>query len=345
MTRARDTADTQDNAGGAVAPFVAGKNKIINGDFFVNQRAFTSTTTDGTFGFDRWKFVTFDGTCTYSTQAFSPGTAPVTGYEGTNYARIVTSGQTLSSAETSLRQSIEGVRTVTGTTTISFFAQAGSGTPKIALEFQQDFGSGGSATVNTYVGSVTLSTSWTRYSVTFSVPSISGKTIGTSNTGVLALWLSAGSTNNTRTGSLGIQSNTFNIWGVQVEAGSVATAFQTATGTLQGELAACQRYYVRLGGAALYEAVASGVFESATAAVTLFQCPVTLRAAATSVEYSTIYVYDYGAVRTISNVTINNSGKNIVNLMATVTGGTQYRPFRIETNNSLNGYLAVSAEL
>jgi hypothetical protein len=246
MTRAYNTATTQQNSGGAVTPFAAGKNKIINGDFFVNQRAFTSTTTDGTFGFDRWKFVTFDGTCTYSTQAFSPGTAPVTGYEGTNYARIVTSSQTSISTETSLRQSIEGVRTVTGTTTISFWAQAGSGAPKIAIEFQQDFGSGGSGGVNTYVGSVTLSTSWTRYSVTFSVPSISGKTIGTSNAGVLALWVSAGSNNNARTGSLGIQSNTFNIWGVQVEAGSVATPFQTATGTIQGELAACQRYFANI---------------------------------------------------------------------------------------------------
>ena len=34
--------------------FVAGKNKIINGDFFVNQRNFSSTTTNGDFGFDRW---------------------------------------------------------------------------------------------------------------------------------------------------------------------------------------------------------------------------------------------------------------------------------------------------
>jgi hypothetical protein len=43
MTRSRDVADTQDNLGGAVAPYVAGKNKIINGDFFVNQIVYRQT--------------------------------------------------------------------------------------------------------------------------------------------------------------------------------------------------------------------------------------------------------------------------------------------------------------
>lgn len=64
----------------------AGKNMIINGDFRINQRAFTSLTTSGSYTYDR--FLTRlqgDGTSTYSAQTFTPGTAPVAGYEGTNF--------------------------------------------------------------------------------------------------------------------------------------------------------------------------------------------------------------------------------------------------------------------
>jgi hypothetical protein len=231
--------------------FAAGKNTILNGDFSINQRSFTSTTTTATFGFDRWQFQCSDGTVTYSTQAFTAGTAPVAGYEGTNFARIVTTGQTTSTALGELTQKIENVRTLAGqTATVSFWAKAASGTPKIAVEAVQDFGSGGSpsSAVFTVVGSSTISTAWTRYTITIAIPSISGKTVGTTaNTSSLAIrfFVSAGTAYNSRTGSLGIQTNTFDIWGVQVEAGSVATAFQTATGTLQGELAACQRYFER----------------------------------------------------------------------------------------------------
>ena len=46
MTRARDVADNQENLGGGVPPFVAGKNKIINGDFGIWQRG-TSFTNPG----------------------------------------------------------------------------------------------------------------------------------------------------------------------------------------------------------------------------------------------------------------------------------------------------------
>jgi uncharacterized protein YkwD len=42
---------------------------------------------------------------------------------------------------------------------------------------------------------------------------------------------------------MGLQNNTFDFWGVQVENGTTATAFQTASGSLGGELALCQRYF------------------------------------------------------------------------------------------------------
>jgi hypothetical protein len=113
--------------------FVAGKNKIINGDFSVNQRNFTSTTSlSGTYTFDRWKTEGNGSSVTYSAQTFTPGTAPVAGYEGINFLRIVTASQSSSTNYALIDQPIEDVRTFAGQTiTLSFWAKAASGTPKI----------------------------------------------------------------------------------------------------------------------------------------------------------------------------------------------------------------------
>jgi hypothetical protein len=238
MTRSRDVADTQDNLGGAVAPFVAGKNKIINGDFGVNQRSFTSTTSSGTYGFDRWLASLSGATGTYSAQTFTLGTAPVAGYEAKNFARLeITTGNDFSQ----FRQIIESVRTFAGQTiTVSFWAKGTNPTTDGGLytSVTQNFGTGGSPSGNVDLASskFVLTSSWTRYSFTFNLASIAGKTIGTNNNDGLIIgvgqWTSAST-----------DAWTLDIWGVQVEAGSVATPFQTATGTIQGELAACKRYY------------------------------------------------------------------------------------------------------
>ena len=237
------------NLVGQTNNFYAGKNKIINGDFSVNQRNFTSTTTNDTFGFDRLALEYSGGTGTYSAQTFTPGTAPVAGYEAKNFARLVTASQSTTSHYASLKYRIEDVRTFAGqTATFSIWAKASTGTPKIGFGFVQGFGVGGSSDVIvTNSTTSTISSSWARYSVTVSIPSISGKTIGTGSYLQIYLFTSVGTVISALGyPAVGVQNVTIDLWGLQAENGSTATAFQTATGTIQGELAACQRYYFRL---------------------------------------------------------------------------------------------------
>jgi hypothetical protein len=223
-------------------------NAIINGAFEINQRNFTSSTANSVYLFDRWVTRASDGTTTFTSEAFSPGAAPLAPYESAKFLKISSTGQTASSARSAVAQFIEDVRTFAGSTvTLSFFAKADSGTPFISVYLRQDFGTGGSPSAGADVAGqkTTISTSWTRYSFTFSVPSISEKTIGTTTSGFLAAFLttSAGSSFNTNTDSMGIQTAEISIWGIQLEAGSVATPFKRNANSIQGELAACQRYY------------------------------------------------------------------------------------------------------
>jgi len=335
--------------------YAAGKNKIINGDFGINQRAFTSTTTSAAYGFDRWQQSSGGGTTTYSAQTFTPGAAPVAGYEAANYARLVTSGQSAAGDYAQLVQSIEDVRTFAGqTVTVSFWAQAGSGTPSVAVEMYQVFGSGGSPSAAvTAIGAVksAITTSWARYSFTFAVPSISGKTIGTTaNTSQisLALWTSAGSTHNARTSSLGIQNATINFWGIQVEASNTATAFQTATGTLQGELAACQRYYYRAVADTAYGSVAPyAVAASSTGFIAMIQPPATMRVSPTSIDFSTLAFVNYAdTLYAASSLTLPaNNNKQVILVSGSITGATAGHAGRLTGNNNVAAYLGFSAEL
>ena len=341
------------------APFFAGKNKVINGDFTINQRNFTSNTAHASYNFDRWAQYNFSnsGTVTTTPQTFTPGSAPVSGYEGKTFVQIVTASQTQTSDYATLSQKIEDVRTFAGqTVTVSFWAKAASGTPKIALAIDQSFGSGGSpsSTVTTSGGTVTLSTSWTRYSLTVSIPSISGKTIGTTaNTSSLdiSLWVSSGSLY-AQGQSIGNQNNTFQIWGVQVEAGSTATAFQTATGTIQGELAACQRYYNEYANAG-YNYLGA-VSASGGNLQSLITYPVTMRIAPsvslnlTNANYLTNWrlevAYVGGAVTKTGTVTINTASTELGCIVA-LTGATWSSTPNVFAVLAGVGKIQLSAEL
>ena len=121
-----------------------------------------------------------------------------------------------------ISHAIPDIRSISGATVVvSFYAKATAGTPKIGVNFYYRYGTGGapSADVNGVGQAVTISTAWTRYSLTFPLITASGKTIGTNgdDTTSLQLWTSAGSNWNTNSGSIGLQTSTIEITGVQVE--------------------------------------------------------------------------------------------------------------------------------
>jgi hypothetical protein len=331
--------------------FTAGKNAILNGDFSVNQRAFTSTTTNEAFGFDRWLIGSVNGTTTYTAQTFTPGTAPVAGYEGTNFARLATTGQGVNSLGV-LIQRIENGRTFAGqTVTVSFWAKAASGTPQISTNFLRNYGTGGSPSSQEYTNTAvktTLSTSWARYTVTLAIPSVSGKTFGTTaNTSYLALYQFVSDSLTPGSGSLGAQNVTIDFWGVQVEAGSTATAFQTATGTIQGELAMCQRYFYRMGGLINFEYFGIGASVSSTVTIGYASPKVTLRSTPTLTftTASNYRVVDGTSSTTATSVNAEELSANNISFAFNASGFTIGRACRMISNNTTNGYIDISSEL
>jgi hypothetical protein len=230
------------------SPPDVGRNLIHNGMWRVQQRGAAGWSTNNTYTVDRWQMAFTGGTMATSVGAFSDGNRVSIGDEAAiTYLACAAAGTSGAGDYAFLCQYIEGVSRLSNkTVTVSFWAYATSGTPKLGVGIRQNFGTGGSpsASVDMTGQSVTLSTTPVRYSLSFNVPSTSGKTFGTTvNTDYsrLAFAFSSGSTNAAILGTPGVQTNTFVLWGVQLEVGSVATPLEKPD--LRAELANCQRFY------------------------------------------------------------------------------------------------------
>jgi hypothetical protein len=230
-----------------IIPF-SGRNRIINGDFSVNQRQSISGTTVGSkFFHDRWRSAATGVADSAWYHVDTPALGELPESARSCGALEVGATQTGPNDHTVLTQPIESVRTLSGkTVTVSLWAKASIAGRKVGVEFYQNFGSsGGSVAVSVPMGAITLTTVWARYSVTVAVPSIAGKTIGTGNNDmlILHLWTSSGSSTAARASNIGFQTGKISFWGVQVEEGSVATPFEQKP--YADELRACQRFYFR----------------------------------------------------------------------------------------------------
>jgi hypothetical protein len=255
----------------------------------------------------------------------------------------VISGQSAAADYVAIFQRIEDVETFSGkTVTLSFDAYAATGTPKIGVEWEQFFGTGGSTAVRAAVSAIPIGTSRNRYSITFTFPPISGKTVVAGSYLRAIFWLSAGADNASKASSIGIQNNTFYITDVQLEAGAAASPFERLP--VQQQLAWCQRYFQRWNTPSL-----RGVMTSATLAARLgMVLPVQMRTLPSASISGSIYVYDGAATATISSLGTAywDTKAGAIEFNSTIGSSlTVGRPAITLLDNTSSAYLDLSAEL
>ena len=318
-------------------------NPVVNSAFQVWQRGTSfSGSSLNAYTADRWQgYRSSNITITRQT------TSDTTNLPNIQYcARVQRDSGNTNTSILYLTQSFETINSIPfagKTITLSFYARAGanysSASNALAVQLSTGTGTdqnvinGFTGTTNPISQNVTLTTTWQRFAISASIPSTATQ---------IAL-----NFNNTPVGTAGAE-DYFEITGVQLEVGSVATPFKTQGVTLAGELAACQRYYWRTSSIEAYGAMGTGVVDTTTNAQIYYPLKVTMRVKPSSVDFSTLRIFDGSASFTVTGVAINtnHNGSDIAALNVTSSGMTAGRvPAVLQANNSTSAFLGFSAEL
>ena len=341
MSRAQLTSTVEQNTGGAVSPYVAGKNFVINGDCSIAQRGTSFTSPSNAYTLDRWCSTPSAGGTTWTVSQVA---SFLTGSKNAIRTQR-TSGQTGTPAlylgmafETNDVIKLQGQ-----VVTWSFYAKAGADFSASGLQISAQFYTGTGTDQGPFVGhtgeitqintTATLSkTIANRYTYTFTVPS--NATSARWNINMLPS--NTASTN-----------DYYDITNMQLEVGSVATPFSRAGGTLSGELAACQRYYYQVANGTIGP-VGGGFNNGTTTMETVIQFPVTMRTTPTISQAigTDYYVFNRaGANDGFNSLTVDRASQSLVICYnSTEISGTSGNAGWVYTNNA-SAFLSFQAEL
>lgn len=337
-------------------PSAGFRNAIINGGFDIWQRG-TSITVSNTSAYSADQWIIY-GVGTSGSSTFQRGAHGGLGGEwygggGKYYAAFTwTLGTDAVNGYHGLTQLIEDVTTLSGRdVTLSFWA---SGVGNVGVEIQQYFGSGGSpsATIQTQLGLVALTSGPKRYTFTFRMPSVVGKTVGTNGKDCVFVnfWTALGSAYVGRGSGVGWQSGagkSFNVWDVQLESGNVASPFERRP--IGSELALCQRYFERIQSqSATYNIFGTGMCYSATqgAVVIQYQPKRASPTITTSAAGNFVVVNSVGTAITCTSIGPNYSGISSCEFGITVAAGLAAgNATKLHANVTTGAIVDISAEL
>lgn len=161
-----------------------GRNLLVNGNFDFWQRATTSSG-NGITAADRWNFAISAGATMSQARAVVSLADSVLWDAPADYALQMTCAGVDGLESGEVQQSIwNGTRLTEGRrVSVSFWARTSLSSAKVYFEPLRDFGTGGSPSALEGIGvgvSFTLTPTWQRFTTSFDVPSVAGKTFGTS---------------------------------------------------------------------------------------------------------------------------------------------------------------------
>ena len=329
---------------------IVNRNNVINGAMDIWQRGTSFNSFGGTSVYTADRYYAYRGGLAAGLTISRQVTGDTINLPNVQYAtRIQRDSGNTSTAQILFLSDWESVNSIPlagQTVTFSFYARAGANYSATSNAFNgilvtgtgtdQALRTAYTGTTNAISVASTLTTTWQRFQGTATLASTATQ-IGLNF-------------NFTPTGTAGAN-DYVDVTGVQVELGSVATKFQRNGTTIQGELAACQRYYWRNSGngTAPYTFFGQGYSISTSVANIQVQFPVTMRSTPPAVEYSTLTVKDSsGSFYTVTSPVLdgNSAGPTGVIINAT-TSGVQVvgRSVVLIGNNSASAYLGFSAEL